>query len=92
MGKNIAEQFEDWAKLPLSSKLGILRAIRKAAGLTITDVAKATGLSIPYLSMLERGKYDTVRMETLGKIAEACGCYLRVEIINAKESIFYSIL
>lgn len=88
---NAAEATEKWAALPFSEKLTILRGIRKNAGLTITEVAKLTGLTIPYLSNLERGKYDAVKIKTLGKIANACGCFLRVEIIDAEKSIFYGI-
>lgn len=91
MAKNLAEVFEDWGNQPLSSHLFVLRSIRKAAGLTLREVSEMAGVSISYLSQLERGKYSTVRIDTLSRIAEACGCFLRVEIINAKENIFYGV-
>lgn len=50
----------------------ILRFTRlsKEIGLTLSDLAKKTGLSQPYLSMIENGK-KTPTVETLFKIIEA---------------------
>jgi transcriptional regulator with XRE-family HTH domain len=86
---NMAEKAEEWGSLLFSEKLGILRRVRKDAGLTLKDVAEKAGVSIAYLSQLERGLYPTVKIETLGKIADACGHCLRVEIIDAKQNKFY---
>lgn len=33
-----------------------LRAVREAAGLSLGDMARETGLSVPYLSDVERGR------------------------------------
>jgi len=86
---NFAEKAEDWAALPFSEKLGIIRSVRRDAGLTLQEAADKAGISKAYLSMLERGLYSTVRIETLGKIADACGCFLRVEIIDARAGKYY---
>jgi hypothetical protein len=82
---------EEWAAKPFSEKLRILRSIRKDAGLTITELSKLSGVSIPHISNLELGKKSTIGIETLGKIASSCGFFLRVEIIDARRSVFYGI-
>jgi transcriptional regulator with XRE-family HTH domain len=52
-----------------TANLGRLRAKRR---LTQEALADATGLSVSYISMLERGQ-RTPPLETLGRIAEALG-------------------
>ena len=52
-----------------------IKAVREAAGLTQTDVAKSAGISQAYLSQLEAGKKDpfTKPDELLKRIASAMG-------------------
>jgi hypothetical protein len=88
---SVADAIEEWAAKPFSEKLRILRSIRKDAGLTITELSKLSGVSIPHISNLELGKKSTIGIETLGKIASSCGFFLRVEIIDARRSVFYGI-
>ncbi|WIA99320.1 helix-turn-helix domain-containing protein [Curtobacterium sp. MCBA15_012] len=49
-----------------------IRARRRAAGLTLVQVAAATGLSHPFLSQVERG-HSRASMVSLEKIAAALG-------------------
>ena len=87
-----AEVVEEWAEKPLSDRLAILRDIRKDSGLTLAEVGRRAGLSVAYLSMLERGEYSTIRIETLEKIASACGCFLRIEIVRPTRATYYGIV
>lgn len=52
-----------------------IKAVREAAGLTQTDVAKSAGISQAYLSQLESGKKDpfTKPEELLKRLAAAIG-------------------
>lgn len=90
-GHSILDAMEKWAEMPFSDKLKILRSIRKDAGLSITELSKRSGVSIPHISNLERGKKSTVGIETLSKLAKGCGFFLRVEIVDARNSKFYGI-
>lgn len=46
-----------------------LRSLRKGRNLTLRHVEADTGISIPYLSDLERDKVPNPSLETLGKLA-----------------------
>jgi transcriptional regulator with XRE-family HTH domain len=46
-----------------------LRSLRKGATLTLKQVEANTGISIPYLSDLERDKVLNPSLDTLGKLA-----------------------
>ena len=50
---------------------GEIRGLRKARGLTLTDLADASGLSIGYLSLLERDSRDAVDQGTARGVARA---------------------
>lgn len=45
-----------------------LRAQRKAQGLTLRQFSAVTGMSVSYLSQLERGFYLQPRPETIAKL------------------------
>lgn len=47
-----------------------LRCIRQARGMSQTELAEKSDLSVSYVSLLERGKRDPV-LSTITKIAEA---------------------
>lgn len=60
-----------------------LRGLRKARGLTLTQLAEAAALSHPFLSQLERG-LARPSMASLERLARALGTS-RVELIAASE-------
>lgn len=51
-----------------------IRAYRQRKGWTLKDLAAATGLSVPYLSDLERRPGVNPTLDTLTTIATALGC------------------
>lgn len=57
----------------------VIRAARKAAGMTQPQLAAAIGTTQPYLSDLERGE-RTPSIQMLIDIADACDCDLVVEM------------
>ena len=52
-----------------------IKHLRTSEGMTLKDLSAATGLSIGYLSQLERG-LNSVAVDSLAKIAEALGVTL----------------
>ena len=57
----------------LRSAIGtVLRRIRQAQGRTLQDVSRAAGVSMPYLSEIERGRKE-VSSEILAGICRALG-------------------
>ncbi len=50
-----------------------LRTLRKARGLTLSEVAERTGISCAYLSSLERGQQDNPSFKCLMKLTEVYG-------------------
>lgn len=60
----------DRPKDQLESLGSFIRGQRKAAELTLRDLAEKTGVSNPYLSQLERGLHEP-SMRVLSSIAEA---------------------
>lgn len=57
---------------------------REAEGYTLLELAEKTGLSISFLSDLERGRTDP-SMKTLRKIADAYGLKLDVRFVRDDE-------
>ena len=55
-----------------------LKAAREAAGLTLAQVAKQTGLAEETLSRLETGAATNPTWQTLGRIAVAVGVRVRL--------------
>ncbi len=55
---------------------GALRAIRKEAGLTIDEIARAAGLNPRYLAGVERGEIN-IALTNLLKTTSALGTSLR---------------
>lgn len=58
-----------------------LRLMRSVRGLTLADVATGTGLSVSYLSDLERGRTNP-SIETLEKIATFYGVELFISFVG----------
>ena len=61
----------------MTSIPAIIRRSRQAAGLTLADVAAATGIAVPNLSRIESGR-STVRSDTLERIVTALGARLEL--------------
>lgn len=62
---------DEFAKLAPQPKP--LRALRKAANLTQTDLADASGVGAVTISHYENGKIDLIRKSTREKLARALG-------------------
>jgi transcriptional regulator with XRE-family HTH domain len=58
---------------------GIIKA-RKKAGLTQEDLDRRIGTKQPALSRLEKGGFETAKIETLRKIADALNLRLIVKL------------
>ncbi|WP_455544051.1 helix-turn-helix transcriptional regulator [Intestinibacter sp.] len=54
----------------MGRKIKIARVI---AGYTQKELAKATGISVDYISMLERGKINNPSLKQMKKISKALG-------------------
>lgn len=57
-----------------------LRALRLACGFTLNDVCERSGLSVSYLSDIERGR-TMPSMKTLGKLAAAFGATVAITFV-----------
>ena len=53
--------------------------IRQAKGLSIRQLAEASGVSFANIYKIENGKYN-VSIDILGKICEALGC--RIDVVE----------
>ena len=62
------------------------RRWRKEAGLTMGEVARKLGLSIPYISDIERGTRPPPRVEILKKAARILGRDPRDVVVSAAQS------
>ena len=57
----------------MSNQLGkTIRILRQAKSLKVTDVAKESGISVPFLSLVENGERQP-SLEVIGRIADALG-------------------
>ncbi|MCX7845808.1 MAG: helix-turn-helix transcriptional regulator [Dictyoglomaceae bacterium] len=67
-----------------------IRKLRKEKNLTLEELSKKTGLSLSYISLIERGLKNP-SLKALEKIAECFGInpaiFFKEEDINEKESI-----
>ena len=68
----MTEHYRDW--IPKT-----LKALRLANDMTLSDLSKVTGLSVSYLSDLERGK-TIPPLDTLDKILMAFGTTLTLGV------------
>jgi transcriptional regulator with XRE-family HTH domain len=50
-----------------------LREVRQAVGLTVSEAAIRMGISVSYLSALERGQRPTAKPDTFNRIATVLG-------------------
>lgn len=67
-------------------KLGFaIQRCRHLKRMTMTELASAAGLSLSYLSLLEKGKRDDPSMNALERISAALGLPLSLLILLASE-------
>jgi len=65
-----------------SSTASLLKAIRKIRKMSISDVAKISGVNRNTIGSIENGDtIMTARLETLCSIARALKCDLRIELV-----------
>jgi transcriptional regulator with XRE-family HTH domain len=55
---------------------GRLKELRKAAGLSQMELARASGLSLSIITQLEQGRATDPKLSTLKALAKALGCTL----------------
>jgi DNA-binding XRE family transcriptional regulator len=65
---------------PRSAAIAKLKAARLAAGLTLAQVAKVSGVRLETLSRMELGKAQNPTLDTLQNYAAAVGMVLRIEV------------
>jgi transcriptional regulator with XRE-family HTH domain len=53
-----------------------LKELRKAAGLSQMELARASGLSLSVITQLEQGRATDPKLSTLKALAKALGCTL----------------
>jgi transcriptional regulator with XRE-family HTH domain len=53
-----------------------LKELRKAAGLSQMELARASGLSLSIITQLEQGRATDPKLSTLKALAKALGCTL----------------
>lgn len=83
--KNFSSSFkEEYEKLSIGEKLTQLRL---TAGLTQAVVAERVGTTASAISRYENAEYDRYELQTLRKIAEACGARLKVEFEGLKDKV-----
>ncbi|MBI1367079.1 MAG: helix-turn-helix domain-containing protein [Planctomycetes bacterium] len=62
---------------PIREVMAQLKTHRERAGLSLTDLAKRTGIDKSNLSKLENARYPNATVDTLTRIATALGVRLR---------------
>jgi len=60
-----------------------LRTARKAAGMSLADVACAAGMTKQAVLKIESGRNSNPKIDTLLRIAKAVGKSLKIELIDA---------
>lgn len=53
--------------------LNMMKKIRKKKKITLTEISKVTGISVGYLSHLEKGTRNNPSVEIMDKISKALG-------------------
>ena len=64
----------------LEAAMSILKAVRKAQGVTLEQVAERTGMTKPYLSKIENDDGANVTVNTLYRIADALNHDLQISV------------
>ncbi|MCZ7646210.1 MAG: helix-turn-helix domain-containing protein [Planctomycetota bacterium] len=63
-----------------------IRIIRQANGLKLTELAKASGLSVPFLSLVEHGRKQ-LSLSALRKVAVALDVPPEVLVVLAEQNV-----
>ena len=72
---------EKFVSIRLQAAMSILKAVRKAQGITLDQVAAITGMTKPYLSKIENDDAANVTVNTLFRIADALNHDLQISVI-----------
>jgi DNA-binding XRE family transcriptional regulator len=75
--RTVADEF---TSVQLRGAIGLLRAVRKAQGITLDELAGRTGIAKPTLSRLENTE-GNLTINTLQRIAEALGHAVQVSVV-----------
>jgi ribosome-binding protein aMBF1 (putative translation factor) len=79
---NFRESFEvEYEKLSVGEQIARLRI---SAKLTQEELAKKIGTTASAISRYENAEYDRYEIQTLRKIAEACGAKLKIVFEDGK--------
>ena len=65
--------------------LGALEKARLSAGLSLTEIARRSGIDLASLSRLEAGKNPNPTFETLSRYAAALGLRLNLSLVEIEE-------
>lgn len=77
----ISDQLINQIEKSMASTIPIperIRALRKSHGISQGELAEISGVSLPSISRLERGK-ETIRLDVLIKILECLGYELEIK-------------
>jgi DNA-binding phage protein len=73
------------AEESLLETLGALERARQSAGLSLTEIARRSGIDLASLSRLEAGKNPNPTFETLSRYAAALGLRLNLSLVEIEE-------
>jgi len=73
------------AEESLLETLGALEKARQSLGLSLTEIARRSGIDLASLSRLEAGKNPNPTFETLSRYAAALGLRLKISLVEMEE-------
>jgi DNA-binding phage protein len=73
------------AEESLLETLGTLERARQSLGLSLTEIARRSGIDLASLSRLEAGKNPNPTFETLSRYAAALGLRLNLSLVEIEE-------
>ena len=73
------------AEESLLETLGALEKARHSLGLSLTEIARRSGIDLASLSRLEAGKNPNPTFETLSRYAAALGLRLKISLVEMEE-------
>jgi DNA-binding phage protein len=73
------------AEESLLETLGALEKARQSLGLSLTEIARRSGIDLASLSRLEAGKNPNPTFETLSRYAAALGLRLNLSLVEIEE-------
>jgi len=69
----------------LRKTFAVLKVLREAQGLSITDLAERTGMDRAMISRLENGQLDNPTIATMSRYAKALGKRVVVSLVDAAD-------